>query len=164
MAARRVTILGTVHQIQGADKASWNIEDPAYSTVARRLVQGKDFVFRRGVGARANKDVDPHRDTRFAFGIGPTGEQSPIDPYSPLSDFLHQEFEVEHSKREHLWLDKMRVTSFANALLVCGYLHTLSMASKLRVAEFSVETWTYVPYSALCRKEHVVTDLPGLVY
>jgi hypothetical protein len=167
---RSVTILGTVHQLQGAEKTSWvKIEDPGYLALLNRFLEGKDFVFEEAsglgpttaerlaeerLGAGHYLDIDPHVDNRSEYGIGITGQQFPIDPNTQPTDSYHLEFEEEQLKRETLWLGKMRKTNFWNALLICGYLHTLSTAFKLRSEEFNVETWTYVPYLRLCPRPH----------
>jgi hypothetical protein len=167
---RNITILGTVHQLQGAEKSTWrNIEDAAYLMLVKRFLQGKDFIFEEAselgpttaeslateqLGAGHYLDVDPHSDHRAAYGIGVTGEQFPVDPYTQVTDFYHREFEGEQLKRENLWLGRIRATEFTQALLICGYLHTLSLAHKLRSEDFAVETWTYVPYLRLCPRSH----------
>lgn len=167
---RSVTIFGTVHQIQGAEKASWkNIEDPEYRKLLSRFLRGKDFVFEEASGLGPTKaeqltaerlgaehyfDIDPHVSQRSAHGIGTTGEQFPLDPYTQLTDFYHREFEAEQYKRESHWLAQISSRNFSAALLICGYLHALSMASRLRFANFEVETWTYVPYLKLCPRPH----------
>ena len=168
--SRGVTILGTVHEVQGAENyRRRKVEDPAYLELVRRLLVDKDFVFeeasrlgptkaeqlvREQLGSDHYLDVDPHASERQAYGIGETGCQYLIDPNSGSTDSYQQEFESEQSKRENLWLDRVKEVNFANALLICGYLHTLSMGYKLRTAEFKVETWTYVPYFKLCPWPH----------
>jgi len=170
---RSVTIVGTVHQIQGATKVGWkNIDDPAYMNLLNQFLQGKDFVFEEAselgptkaetlteqlLGANHYLDIDPHPDNRWAFGIGVTGKQFPIDPYSQITDFYNREFEEEQFKRESLWLDKITNTNFTNALLICGFPHSLSVTCRLRFAKFKVETWTYVPYLKLCPRPHSIS-------
>jgi hypothetical protein len=167
---RNITILGTVHQIQGAEKAiGTRTEDDAYSRLVKCLLQGKDFLFEEAselgpttgerlaleqLGAGRYLDVDPHCDHRAAYGIGPTGEQFPVDPRAQFTDSYHREFDGEHLKRERLWLARIRDIDFTKALVICGYLHTLSLAHKLRCEDFVVETWTYVPYLRLCPRSH----------
>jgi hypothetical protein len=171
---RSVTIFGTVHQVQGATKdRRKNIDDPAYLSLLNQFLQGKDFVFEEAsqlgptktekvteqlLGANHYLDIDPHPSDRWAFGIGVTGRRLEIDPHSQLTDFYFQEFEEEQFKRESLWLDKITNTNFTNALLVCGYLHSLSIACRLRFAKFTVETWTYVPYLKLCPGPHSIAS------
>lgn len=176
--ARSVTILGTVHQIQGAENSprkNTGIEDPFYLTLVNRFLEGRDFAFEEASEYGPTKlerraaqlpgigylDVDPHPDKREAHGIGITGQSFPVDPMGQFSgssgqfrDSYYEEFESEHFKREDLWLKRITSTNFENALLICGYLHTLSMAGKLRLKGLGVETWTYVPYLRLCPRSH----------
>lgn len=168
---RKITILGTVHQIQGAEKATWRkVEDPEFAKLLTQLfLHGKDFVFEEAsqlgptkaqhltkerLGIERYLDVDPHSDDRFAYRIGKTGESFPIDPLTELTDFYYHEFEREHFKRETHWLRRISDTEFTSALFICGYLHALSMARRLEENGFSVETWTYVPYVKLCPRTH----------
>lgn len=165
--ARSVTILGTVHQIQGAENSprkNTNIEDPFYLTLVGQFLQGRDFVFEEASGFGPTKleraaqlrrigylDVDPHPDKREALGIGITGgRQIPVNPMGKFSDSYCEEFESEHCKREKHWLKEITSTNFEDALLICGFLHTLSLAGRLRKAGIDVETWTYLPYLKLC--------------
>jgi hypothetical protein len=164
---RSVTILGTVHQIQGAENSPRKqIEDPCYLTLVDQFLKGRDFAFEeaseRGptklerraaelLGIGHYLDLDPHPDKREALGIGPTGGRIiAVNPMGQFSDFYSEEFESEHSKREDLWLKRITSTDFEAALFICGFLHALSMAGKLRLAGIDVDTWTYVPYLRLC--------------
>ncbi|SRR6266566_4442973 len=162
--ARSVTILGTVHQIQGAENSprkNTNIEDSFYLTLVDQFLQGRDFAFeeaseygptklKRRAARIGYLDVDPHPDKREALGIGPTGAPHLVNPMGQFSDSYWEEFESEHSKREDHWLKGITGTNFENALFVCGFLHTFSVAGKLRLAGFEVGTWIYIPYSKLC--------------
>ena len=48
--AKHVTLLGTSHRLQGAEKSKFNIDDPIYTVVVDRLMQGKDFIFEEATG------------------------------------------------------------------------------------------------------------------
>jgi hypothetical protein len=171
-----VTLFGTIHQIQGAEKARPpQIDDPAYLTLVGRFMEDKDFVFEEASGLGPTKaerlaleklgpgryqDVDPPVDpktgTRWPYGIGLTGESFPIQPCMVLSDFYRVEYIEPQDMRETLWTVKIVETDFTNALFICGELHTLSMAFRLRsVGIRIVEAWNYVPYLKLCRRPHV---------
>lgn len=164
--ARSVTILGTVHEIQGAENSPRKkVEDPFFLTLVDHFLRGKDFAFEEAsengptklerrteqfLGIGHYMDVDPHRDKRAALGIGITGDPHLVNPMGQFSDAYCEEFESEHSEREEHWLRRIISRNFEAALFICGFLHTLSMAGRLRKAGFDVETWTYVPYSQLC--------------
>lgn len=169
---RSVTVLGTVHQIQGAENSprkNTNIEDPFYLKLVDQLLQGRDFAFEEAseygptklkrrveqlLGIGHYLDIDPHPDKREALGIGITGRSILVNPVGQFSDSYWEEFEGEHFKREEHWMKEITSRNFEESLLVCGYLHTLSMARRLRSAGFDVESWTYVPYSKLCPRPH----------
>jgi hypothetical protein len=170
MITRAVAILGTVHEIQGAEKYQRRkVEDPAYLALIKQFLPGKDFVFEEASALGPTKaeqlaseqlgkdrylDVDPHVSERPAYRIGETGQSSPINPYDGSTDSVRREFEEEQSKREYLWIGKIEKAEFTSALFICGYLHTLSLSYKLREAGFRVESWTYVPYAKLCPLPH----------
>jgi hypothetical protein len=162
---RKVTILGTLHQLQGAEKAVWKkIDDPTYEKVVKQLLIGKDFLFEEAselgpttaerlawteLGADHYQDVDPHRDKREALGIHQTGGWNPIEPWNPDTDKLGFEFASEHAKREGLWMGKIGERAFAKALFICGCLHTLSMSFRLLSVGYEIETFHYMPYKKL---------------
>lgn len=171
---RAVTIFGTVHKIQGAEKATTpNIDDPDYLNLVKRFLQNKDFLFEEASGLGPTKaehlalellgpshycdvdpPIDPYQGSRWAYQIGVTGESHPVEQCTILTDCYRQEFFEEQFKRESLWLARITETNFTRALFICGELHVLSMAKGLRSEEFTVEAWTYVPYLRLCPRPH----------
>jgi hypothetical protein len=167
---RHITILGTSHDLQGAEKRKSSVNDPTFSEAIEFLLSGKDFVFEEASGCGptiAEKsaheklgpghylDVDPSRADRERYGIGDTGGQPiPIDFLHPVNGYLCPEYDLEQEKREDLWLCQIEGKNFTRALFVCGYLHTFSMAFRLRHAGYELETWYYMSHEKLCRKEH----------
>jgi hypothetical protein len=163
-------LFGTIHQIQGAEKARPpTIDDPAYLTLVSRFLENKDFVFEEASGLGPTKaerlalerlgpghyydidpSVDPQNGTRWPYGIGVTGDSFPIEPCTVLTDFYRVEYVEAQFTRETLWLARIAETDFTNAIFICGELHVLSMAFRLRSEGFKVEAWTYVPYLKLC--------------
>ena len=63
---RSVIVLGTLHRLQGADKAFGNIDDPLYPILIRDLIEENsiEFVFEEGTGVTRAIDYFPIR--RFA--------------------------------------------------------------------------------------------------
>ena len=62
---QNITVFGTVHQIQGAEKASWRqIEDPEYVKLVNRFLGGKDFVFEEA------SELGPTKAERLTDGPG----------------------------------------------------------------------------------------------
>jgi hypothetical protein len=97
-------------------------------------------------------DVDPHPCNRAKFGISPLREEfTPINPCEQGSrDFVQHEDLDGQDKREELWVSRVEGQPFDFALLICGYLHTLSLSFRLRSAGFSVaQTSVYMPFDKL---------------
>src|SRR5713101_466648 len=172
---RLVVVLGTSHQVQGAENGRRNIKDPSYSVLVEKLVDTKeiDFIFEEasGLGPTTAErfalprlgqdrylDIDPHRDKRHEYGISvDTGSIWPIHPYdsSPAPDVANWENVHEHAKREELWLQTIKDQDFGKGLFICRFDHTLSFAFKLRSADFVVEALSYMPHHKLCTKQHL---------
>jgi hypothetical protein len=166
--SRCVSVLGTSHRLQGARKAKLvrHVDDPDYRRYLEDQLRGGrfDFVFeeatesgptiaeeltRRFLGDGHYLDVDPHPDNRARFGIPRLREDcTPI----PDSDggFVQQEDLDGQEEREKLWVRRVQGQSFDFALLICGYLHTLSLSFRLRSAGLSVmQTSVYMPHHKL---------------
>ncbi len=155
--------------MQGADKGRCNVDDPSYVDLIEQVVSGEriDFIFEEtsGLGPTAAErlaqsiwgqnhylDVDPPRGERQKHGISAdTGEFYPIDPCDPekSKDVAQWENVEEHIKREELWLQRIKDTAFAKALMICGSAHILSFAYRLRSAEFDVKALYYMPHHKL---------------
>jgi hypothetical protein len=167
---KHVTVFGTSHRFQGAEKFKFNIDDPTYQVVVDRLLHGKNVVFEEATGlgpTTAEKltfatlgpglywDVDPPIECRHEHGIYETGRWEPIEPGGPCNDTLNYEFDSEQGKREVIWLRRIEEIQFERALFICGYLHVLSMSLRLRAAGYDVEACHYMPFAKLCGKQHV---------
>jgi hypothetical protein len=163
---KHVTVFGVSHRLQGAENYPNNVEDPHYALLIARLLQGKDFIFEEASGRGPTfaqkvaierfglgkySDLDPALDTRHLYGIGVTGRAEPIDP-TRSPEVIAYEYDLEHEKREALWLKRIGEQHFTAALFVCGYLHVLSMAFRLRVAGCQVEACYYMPHEKLGEK------------
>jgi hypothetical protein len=164
-----IIVFGTSHNLQGPENAPHRktIDDPTYDYLVSELLEGKDFVFEEASGMGPTKaerltlrhlgpdrylDVDPHADRRDEFGIGKTGASREIEASNP--DPLVVVFQDEQAKRELLWLKKIAEKKCHNALFICGYLHTLSMAFRLDSAGYEVQTYYYTPFRKLCGRQH----------
>jgi hypothetical protein len=129
---RYITILGTSHDLQGAEKRKSSVNDPTFSEAIEFLLSGKDFVFEKASGCGptiAEKSaheklrpghylhVDPSRANRERYGIGDTGGQPiPIDFLHPVDGYLCPEYDLEQEKRENLWLYQIEGKNFT-----CGW-------------------------------------------
>lgn len=161
-------VLGTAHRLQGAEKQEGSIDDPDYISLVEHL------SLRSGFGVRVDcifeeaselgptaaqklaessglkyRDIDPHVEKRHLYGLA-------RDTGDPLVEPFHLdacwEFFEEHFKREDFWVEGIKGESFQVGLVICGLLHTLSLAGKLMSAGFEVYACYYVPYHKLCRK------------
>jgi hypothetical protein len=169
-----ITILGTSHDIQVKGR-KFSIDDRAYPKVIDLLLFDKDFVFEEATGFGPTiaetkmtekmgpghyLDIDPALRDRAKHGIGDTsGPSAVIDHMVPSDGWLYGENVSEQAKREEVWLQRIRERQFHRAVLVCGYLHLLSMAFRLHLAGFRVEAYYYMPYDKLCRKAHMPENL-----
>ena len=156
----RVTVLATLHVIQGAEKRLGNVYDPVYVALLDKLMtsEGVDFIFEEASGLGptiAEKlaleklpfghyvDIDPARGERAAFGIPTSSSEPNMIGTPPTVAFANWQLLEVHAKREELWLQRMQQRKFESALVICGLVHLLSFAFRLRDAEFSVQAINY---------------------
>jgi len=166
---RSIAVLGTSHRLQGARNAAHlqHINDPSYGRYLETQLRANhfDFVFEEASGFGptiaedlATKflgeghylDVDPHPKNRAKFGIPPLREDhTPIDPYGDEGCVIHEDLDGQ-AMREELWVKRCKEQTFTCALIICGFLHTLSLSFRLQSAGFSVEqAGGYIPYHKL---------------
>src|SRR5438105_2916726 len=167
----RIAVFGTCHDVQGAEKRRGRrLDDAQYRAMLDRLLHGRDFVFEEATGlgpSTASKmaearlgpnrylDVDPAVEHRSAFGIARvTGYPNAIDPSDAETDFVCTELVEPQGVRENLWVGTIAERDFENALLICGFVHTLSISFKLYAAGYTVEAHHYVPWHPYCRSEY----------
>ncbi len=162
---RLVVVLGTSHRLQGAEKREGSIDDPDYINLIEHLRSclGIDFIFEEAseLGPTAAqklaeslglkyRDIDPHVNKRHVYDLS-------ADTGGPLEkpfDFAAWTKHEEHRKREAFWVEKIKGEPFQAGLVICGILHTLSLAGTLSSAGFKVHACYYVPHDKLCRKMH----------
>jgi hypothetical protein len=155
-----VTVLATLHEHQGAQGRSGNVEDPIYVKLLDQLLiaEGFDFIFEEAAGwgptiaekfsrsrLEPNRylDVDPPARDRAKFGIPPVSNESYMVGSPPEAAFAHWQFLEVHMLREELWIQRMQAQEFKKALMICGLVHGLSLAFRLRAANFSVSAIQY---------------------
>jgi hypothetical protein len=130
-----------------------NVDDPDYIKLIERLIScfGIDFIFEEASGCGPTaaqklaersglryRDVDPHLDYRRLHGLSTiTG-----GPLSKPPDFAARTCAKEQFDREDFWVSKgIKGESFQAGLVICGLLHTLSLAGRLRSAGFEVDAY-----------------------
>jgi hypothetical protein len=156
----RVTVLGTLHVVQGAEKRLGNVYDPAYVELLNKLIISEevDFIFEEASGLGptiAEKlaleklafghyvDIDPARDERSEFGIPSSSSEPNMIGSPPSVSFANWQILDAHAKREDLWLKRIQQSEFNSALVICGLVHLLSFAFRIRDAKFSVQAINY---------------------
>jgi hypothetical protein len=170
---RSILILGTSHSLQGAVNSRWqNIDDPSYRKLIEQLISSYrypvEIVFEEasgcgptvaeGIAGQAHlryMDVDPSADERARLGMRPkppSADGLPIDE-GGMDCYSLDDVEAQ-DQRENLWLRKVEETDFNCGLLICGYMHALSLAFRFRTAGFEVESLSYIPCHKLCPRKH----------
>lgn len=156
----RLTVLATLHAIQGAEKRIGNLNDPTYVELLNKLMvsEGVDFIFEEASGLGptiAEKlaleklpfghylDIDPARGERAAFGILPNSSEPNMIGAPPQVAIGNWQILEVHVRREELWLKRIHQHEFQSALVICGLVHLLSFAFRLQEAKFSVQAINY---------------------
>jgi hypothetical protein len=156
----RVTVLGTLHTMQGAEKRLGNMHDPMYVTLLNRLMSSEevDFIFEEASGLGptiAEKlalerlafghyvDIDPARSERAELGIPLSANEPHMIGAPPKVAFAQWQVLDGQTKREELWIKRMQQSEFKSALVICGLVHLLSFAFRLQAAKFSVQAIDY---------------------
>jgi hypothetical protein len=164
-------VLGTSHALQGATKRTDNIDDPTYALVIKKLIleYSVDFIFEEAseqgpttaealAGAYQIEyvDMDLNEDHREQHGLPMyTARNFEIcrasEPHAPRHEDLVEEYVSNQLKREQYWIDQIKRRVFKGALVICGYLHSFSVAHGLIAAGFSPMVLTYIPRIKLAR-------------
>ena len=156
----RVTVLATLHVLQGAEKRGGSLHDPIYVELLNKLMISEtvDFIFEEASGLGptiAEKlslkelgigrylDIDPARGDRAEFGISVSSSEPNMIGAPPKVGFANWQLLEVHAKREELWMKRMRQREFESALVICGLVHLLSFAFRLQEAKFSVQAIDY---------------------
>lgn len=156
----RVTVLATLHVVQGAEKRVGNVHDPMYVGLLEKLMrdEGVDFIFEEASGLGptiAEKlalerlafghyvDIDPARGERAEFGIPANSSEPLMIGAPPGAAYAQWQILDAHAKREELWLRRMQQRKFESALVICGLVHLLSFAQRLQHAHYSVQAINY---------------------
>jgi hypothetical protein len=156
----RVTVLGTLHTMQGAEKRPGNMHDPMYVALLNRLMSSEevDFIFEEASGLGptiAEKlalerlafghyvDIDPARSERAKLGIPLSALEPHMIGAPPKVAFAQWQVLDGQTKREELWIKRMQQSEFKSALVICGLVHLLSFAFRLQAAKFSVQAIDY---------------------
>ena len=160
---RHIFLLGTAHALQGAEKKSRNINDPAYTLVIRRLIEDHslDFIFEEAseqgpttaqnladIHHIAYLDVDPNEDHREQHGLAKYTERDfdicpPGNIDMPKVGELTEKYVSAQIGREMHWVNQIRQRDFSCGLMICGFFHILSTASCLQSSGCEVTALSY---------------------
>lgn len=156
----RVTVLATLHVIQGAEKRLGNVQDPMYVALLNKLLASEsvDFIFEEASGLGptiAEKlalerlafghyvDMDPARGERVDLGIPANSSEPNMIGTPPSVAFANWQILDVHARREELWVKRIQQHKFESGLVICGLVHLLSFAFRLQDAKFSVQAINY---------------------
>jgi hypothetical protein len=156
----RVTVLATLHVVQGAEKRIGNVHDPMYVALLKKLMlsEGVDFIFEEASGLGptiAEKlaleelafghylDIDPARGDRQDYGIPAHSSEPHMIGEPPSVAFANWQVLDVHARREELWLKRMQEHTFQSALVIVGLVHLLSFSFRLQEAQFFVQAINY---------------------
>lgn len=156
----RVTVLATLHVVQGAEKRLGNVHDPMYVALLNKLMvsENVDFIFEEASGLGptiAEKlaleqlafghyvDIDPARAERLDYGIPANSSEPNMIGVPPSVAFANWQILDVHARREDLWLQRMKQHKFESALVIVGLVHLLSFAFRLQAAGFSAQAINY---------------------
>jgi hypothetical protein len=154
MAEKCFVVLGISHKVQGAATFPGAFHDPSYALVLRDIISKDriDFVGEEGdgkptvaekvteelLGIGHHRNVDPLPEEQEKCGIGETYcgpgiSELPVDRW----------IVAENDKRERIWAERLVEGTANKGLLVCGFLHAFSVATRLLKQGFEVEARTY---------------------
>jgi hypothetical protein len=156
----RVTVLATLHAVQGGEKRAGNVHDPMYVALLYKLMASEevDFIFEEasGLGPTIAErialeqlafghyvDIDPAKSERADFGIPANSSEPQMIGVPPTVAFANWQVLEVHARREELWIKRMKEHKFESALVICGLVHLLSFAFRLQAANFSVQAINY---------------------
>jgi hypothetical protein len=146
--SRKVVVLATIHDVQGAqNRPRGTFEDPDYRGAIEALIahNSVDSIFEEACACGptiAEKLAFAHGlryldvDAR-AFGIEIDTEEGPLFAEEKLDAQVH---------REEFWVKRITEQGFGSGLMICGYLHTFSVAQRLKDAGFAVAVHKYLPF------------------
>jgi hypothetical protein len=157
--SRLIAVLGTSHRVQGSPSYP-KLEDPGYAENIKRIILEKlvDFIFEEASGrgqttaarladslkAIRYMDVDPSPELAYKSGIVTAAGV-------PFPTQISPEEKVEEDvQREGLWCKRIAEQDFKSGLVICGYLHTLSVTFRLRALGFRATFDQYIPHDLLC--------------
>jgi|HubBroStandDraft_5_1064220.scaffolds.fasta_scaffold362570_1 hypothetical protein len=160
---KKLIIFGTYHQVQGVQGADdfKNIYDPDYKTLLEELIQLHDvkFIFEEASGfgpsVASEMATVPYLDIDFentydAQSKFPEPPETMFHPRSKVQETACKLGLEVQNWRESRWVFQIKDQQFETGLVICGLLHSLSIAFRLQLEGFNVHVYTYQPIKRLC--------------
>jgi hypothetical protein len=146
--SRKVVVLATVHDVQGAARRPrGSFDDHEYRSVIEALIAhySVDSIFEEACacGPTIAENLAHARGLRYpdvdarAFGIEIDAEEGPL--------FAEEKLDAQ-VRREEFWVKRIAEQGFGSGLMICGYLHVFSAAVRLKDAGFAVAMHKYLPF------------------
>ncbi len=164
---KNFVVLGVNHQVQGNAEYPGTFHDPDYVDLLTVIIRSKSIDFvgeectsypthakeiaQELLGEGHHQNVDPLIGSeRERLGIGSTGGMSWLQNPAGGKYAINCQIVSEQEKREAVWVDRLIERTAVNGLLICGHLHALSVAFRLRNRGFEVNARVYLPLRKLC--------------
>jgi hypothetical protein len=157
-----MVVLGTDHRLQGLSECPGNVDDPMYGFFIKHLISkfSVKYIFEEAGGRSGStaeqiaktlglehNDIDrgqPHpghdeRERDYTVQ-GWENHRKELEESGAVEEVLVAQIETEQ-----FWIEKIQGHSFTSGLLICGHLHTISIATRLQAARFEVTVLAYMP-------------------
>ena len=155
MPPKFVIVLGVSHRVQGDSKVFDAIVDADYPNLLKSIIRDDRIDF---VGEEcddnttiAEEIVNSVLEAGHYLNVNPsTEERERYYHGSPLGEPPVSHWHISKIEElENFWINKLIERNPTRGLLICGYLHTFSVAAKLLKQKFEVEARTYMPWEKL---------------
>jgi hypothetical protein len=161
---RKLIIFGTYHEVTGLRNFRKNVIDPDYKTIIEALkqVHEVDFIFEEATGFGPSVasevavgrylDIDSE-STEQALSLFSEDSENQFLPEILGKSRLQQTATklglTVQNWREQCWVAKIKAQQFKTGLVICGVVHSLSIAFRLQSEGFEVEAYCYEPIERL---------------
>ena len=164
---QKLIVLGTYHNVQGLKNFRGSLPDPDYKPILEYLKQKHDvdFIFEEATGHGPSVASDMAAGGYFDIDSETTDEalsHFPEDSHTLVLEILDK-FRVQEiptklgltvqELRESTWVTKIKAQQFKTGLVICGVMHTLSIAFRLNAEGFGVEAYCYEPIKIWANKK-----------
>jgi hypothetical protein len=156
---QKLIVFGTYHNVQGLKNFGGSLTDPDYEPILEYLKQKHDVdcIFEEATGHGPSVASDMAASIYLDIDSETTDEalsRFPEDSHT-LALEIRDKFRVQEIPaklgltvqewRESTWVTKIKAQQFTTGLLICGVVHTLSIAFRLKAEGFGVEAYCYEP-------------------